>query len=86
VLLIRFDWDAEELVGDLRFAEQILCKRLRLCGIKAEVQPSLGDREARNGGQAIATRNHPLMERNFAARGIECPDAVVSCAVHGLRP
>ena len=46
LLLIRFDWDADALSADLRIAVQTLRKRLRLCGIKAKVQPSLFDGQA----------------------------------------
>lgn len=43
LLLIRFDWDLEALALDLRVAGQTLRKRVKLCGIKAKVQPSLFD-------------------------------------------
>lgn len=43
LLLIRFDWDVEALAADLRVVVQTLRKRLRSCGIKAKVQPSLFD-------------------------------------------
>ncbi|KQU80357.1 hypothetical protein ASE08_22330 [Rhizobacter sp. Root16D2] len=42
-LLIRFDWDVGALAADLRVSVQTLRKRLRVCGIKAKVQPSFFD-------------------------------------------
>lgn len=43
LLLIRFDWDADALSADLWITVETLRKRLRLCGVKAKVQPSLFD-------------------------------------------
>jgi hypothetical protein len=63
LLLVRFDWDIEALAADLRVAVQALRRRLRLCGIKAKVQPSLFD-----GLAVVDPTFEPRRARPFSAR------------------
>lgn len=63
LLLIRFDWDVEALASDLRVAVQTLRKRLKSCGIRAKVQPSLFD-----GLAVIDPTFEPRRARRFLVR------------------
>lgn len=63
LLLIRFDWDVEALAADLRVAVQTLRKHLKLCGIRAKVQPSLFD-----GLAVVDPAFEPRRARRFSIR------------------
>jgi len=63
LLLIRFDWNVDELAADLRVAAQTLRKRLKSCGIRAKVQPSLFD-----GLAVIDPAFEPRRARRFSVR------------------
>lgn len=70
LLLIRFEWDVEALASDLRVAVQTLHKRLKSCGIRAKIQPSLFD-----GLAVIDPAFEPRRARRFSIRRLD--EAVV---------